>query len=252
MTKAQSSCRDATAAAQVTKTPSDDTPAELRHAPSSSQGSTSGVVVTPTGCQTSPVEHGDLWQLIDQARAAADTGGRPPTGTEIGQRLTDLLSGLSLTEILEFDRVYGQIVADVDRWEFCAACFLISGYLSDDTFTDFKAGLIGLGRDTFYRILIEPDEVADVSVVQAVAAEKMGPMSVHAESIQFAAANAYTAHTGDDDDFWEALDARPAPPGDNHRRDDWSGRFGPEDLSAIPARLPRLAAMFPRQAGILG
>src|SRR5215813_8656225 len=104
----------------------------------------------------------DFWQLIERAREAAGDGQLPPTGREIGEQLTGLLAALPLTEILAFHREHDRVAAHVDRWEFCAACYLISGHLSDDSFGDFKSGLIGLGRDTFERILADPDDLADV------------------------------------------------------------------------------------------
>jgi hypothetical protein len=56
----------------------------------------------------------------------------------------------------------------LEHWEVCAACWLIAGYISDDTFTDFKAGIIALGRPAFERT------------------------SLHAESVQNASLRAYT------------------------------------------------------------
>lgn len=134
--------------------------------------------------QTAAVRRDDFWQLIDRARMTAETGARPPTGDDVGRELTSLLTGLPLAGILSFQQEYDEAATQVHRWEFCAACFLISGSLSDDGFSDFKAGLIGLGRDTFHRILADPDDLADVAIVQAMAAGDSGRQSMRVDRVR--------------------------------------------------------------------
>ncbi len=144
--------------------------------------------------------------------------------------------------MLEFDAIFRKVASEADQWELCAACFLISGYLSDDGFTDFKAGLVALGRDVFTTIVRNPDGLADLPVVEAIGEGGASPLTLHGELMMYAAANAYAAKTGDDEGFWEnRADAARRPAGN------WSGVFGPADAPAIPTRLPRLYARFPRE-----
>jgi hypothetical protein len=183
---------------------------------------------------------GDFWGLIDQARS--DVGGDWPPGPEIGEALTARLALLPLDEILAFEQEFSQAVSRAEQWELCAACWLILDYVSDDTFSDFKAALIGLGQTTFDQVVAEPDALADHPAVRAIAA---GPSLdvFEGESIQFAAAKAYSRKSGDSDAFWDALAELPKPATETEPK--WSGHFGSrEDAARIPARLPRLHALF--------
>jgi hypothetical protein len=117
-----------------------------------------------------------------------------------------------------------------------AAAFVIWDYISDDGFSDFTSGLLGLGRESFDEVVADPDALAGHPMVRAIAAG--------GEAITFAAATAYERVTGDAEGFWDAGDGRPdekplapGPP--------WSGRFGsPDDAAQIPVRLPRLHRLF--------
>lgn len=131
--------------------------------------------------------------------------------------------------------------------ELCAAAFVIWGYISDDGFNDFKAGLVGLGRDTFERVVADADTLADLPPVQAAAAGRSDRIVLAAEAIDSAAATAYGRRTGDDDAFWDVLDSLPPDDDEYGPRtgERWSGRFGsPEDAARIPVRLPRLHDLF--------
>lgn len=83
----------------------------------------------------------------------------------------------------------------------CAASYLITGYLSDDLFSDFKAALISLGRDTLDQALTNPHGLADLPIVQAIATGHADRSSLLGKSIHAAAAHAYGARTGGEEDF---------------------------------------------------
>jgi hypothetical protein len=180
----------------------------------------------------------DFWGLIGQARS--DVGGEWPPGPEIGAALSERLARLPLAEILAFEQEFSLADSQAEQWELCAACWLILDYLSDDTFSDFKAALVGLGQTTFAQVVADPDSLADHPAVQAVAAGR-SPEVFEGEPIQFAASQAYSRKTGDSDAFWDALAELPKPA----TKTQWSGHFGShEDAAGIPARLPRLHALF--------
>jgi hypothetical protein len=88
----------------------------------------------------------------------------------------------------------------------CAAAFVIRGYISDDGFSDFKAGLAGLGRDTFERAVVDADALAELPLIQAAAAGQTERFVLAAEAIQHAASQAYERRTGDAEAFGDALD----------------------------------------------
>jgi hypothetical protein len=120
-------------------------------------------------------------------------------------------------------------------------------YISDDSFADFKAGLIGLGRQAFERAVAVPDDLADDPTVRAIAAGQLDKYAMNGELVQSAAARAYDRHTDDPDAFWDAVYAmdRTADGDGQQPGDRWDGSFGePDDRARIPLRLPRLSGLF--------
>jgi hypothetical protein len=190
----------------------------------------------------------EFWDLMEQARADAVEGAVVwPSGSAIGAALVERLIPLPLEQIVESHLCFGRAVGRAHQWRMCAAAFVIWGYISDDGFSDFKAGLVGLGRDTFERVVVDADALADLPLVQAAAAGQTERFVLAAEAIHSAAAQAYERRTGDAEAFWDALDSLPAqdekgePPGG----EPWSGRFGsPEDAAQILVQLPRLHELF--------
>jgi hypothetical protein len=193
------------------------------------------------------VRQSEFWTLIEQARADVGDHGRLPSGS-VGAALADRLARMPLERIVAFDVCRMRVVRRAHQWGVCAATFVVCGYLSDDTFSDFKAGLLGLGQDASERVVDSPDALTDLPVIRAVAAGLLDRFAVSGEAIDAAAPEAYERLTGDADAFCEALQALPTdvwheeepPPAVP-----WSGRFGsPEDTERIPAELPRLHALF--------
>jgi hypothetical protein len=194
------------------------------------------------------VELDDFWNLVEVARADCAEPGSWATAEEIGEALAERLTELPADDILAFDRWCRQTQALADLWIVCAACYLISGSVSADDFGDFKAGLIGLGQRDFEQVVEDPDALAHLPIVRAIAAGEADPFALHGRSIHFAAAAAFSelAASEDEEALWVArldLDQDEIPA----RRDGWSGTFGPEDGPEIPAKLPKLYALFPRE-----
>ena len=176
----------------------------------------------------------EFWQLIAEARAEAAHTSEWPSGMQIGSALARRLPGLKPVQILEFDLWLRGQAAMADRWELGAACYLFSGYVSDDGFGEFRFGLVGLGRDDFHAVLDDPDAgLANLPVVRAIAAGHASPFTIHGERIQSAAAESYGDHYWDD--CAEFDDSRPSP------------RFTSYDVPQIALRLPGLHALFPKR-----
>jgi hypothetical protein len=190
----------------------------------------------------------EFWTLIEQARAdASGDSGTWPSGAAIGAALAGTLERLPPEQIIEFHQSYLGTASRAHQWRACASAFLIWNYISDDGFSDFKAGLVGLGQDAFEQVVADPDALADHPMVRAIAAGRVDRFALAGEAIQFAACQAYERRTDDADAFWEALDSQPAEAADGEDKPavPWSGRFGsPEDAAQIPLRLPRLHALF--------
>jgi hypothetical protein len=188
----------------------------------------------------------EFWDLVEQARAdATDTRVVWPSGSAVGAALVERLAPLTLEQVVEFHRCFTDATSRAHQWDLCAAAFVIWGYVSDDGFSDFKAGVVGLGKDTFEQVVADADALADLPLVQAAAAETER-FVLAAEAIQYAAGKAYERRAGDAEAFWHALDSLPDDAGDEPSAGArWSGRFGsPEDAAQIPVRLPRLYGLF--------
>jgi hypothetical protein len=138
------------------------------------------------------VQPSEFWVLIEQARAdaSADNGTWPPAAA-IGAALADRLARLPLEQIVEFDWCYRQTAGRADQWRVCASAFLIWNYISDDGFSDFKGGLVGLGREAFEQVVADPDVLAEHPMVRAIAAGQTDRFALVGEAIQFAASRAY-------------------------------------------------------------
>jgi hypothetical protein len=51
----------------------------------------------------------------------------------------------SLEAVLDFQECFDEVDTIIYRWDVWAAAYLIGGGCSDDSFTDFRAGVIALG-----------------------------------------------------------------------------------------------------------
>lgn len=83
----------------------------------------------------------EFWAVIDAARlAAASVPGGPREA--VATALTDRLAATSKQTILEYQERFDQLHNALYRWDVWAAAYLIGGGCSDDSFMDFRAGLI--------------------------------------------------------------------------------------------------------------
>jgi hypothetical protein len=97
------------------------------------------------------MDEATFWGLIDASRAqAADEG----AGQE--EVLADMLAELGSKEIVAFDATFRRLHAAAFTWDLWAAAYIIEGGCSDDGFTDFRSGLIGLGRKVYEDAIRDP------------------------------------------------------------------------------------------------
>lgn len=102
-----------------------------------------------------------FWDIIEAARASAGHG-KP-----FHQALTDLLATRTRQEILQYQERFDEVHLAVYRWDLWAAAYLIGGGCSDDSFIDFRAGLITQGRDWYDKAAATPDSLAGHPAVAA-------------------------------------------------------------------------------------
>jgi hypothetical protein len=189
-----------------------------------------------------------FWWLVGEIRDLAET--RDAADDEaLADCVVDVIADrLTADELLAFDAVAGDLagLADIPAME--AAMFLIEGYISDDSFMDFRDGLILLGRETFEAAITDPDSLAEhlqATPVRGNADGSGGRIPIAFESITSCVADAWVRVTGtkDEDEFWDAarafeqrsvVPARP-PSGEPSIL---------HDADATRARLPRLAERF--------
>lgn len=183
----------------------------------------------------------DFWSLIDAARMDAAPSASDP-GKAIASALVDRLAATSKQSALEFEELFEQLHDALCRWDVWAAAYLIGGGCSDDSFMDFRAGLIAQGRDWYERTAASPDALADHPDVIAAAAQG-NDEALFNELVNYAASHAYERISGNEDDrtFHNDYDTfRSTRP--DHAPTDMGEDF--DDATEMHARLPRLAHLF--------
>jgi uncharacterized protein DUF4240 len=169
-----------------------------------------------------------FWGIIDRARSSA----KP-----FHQALVDDLATRTTDEILDYDERFGDVSGALYRWDIWAAAYLIGRGCSDDSFMDFRAGVIAQGRDWYSKVLTSPDNLADYPAV----GDKAGrwPNPLFCEKANYAASYAFGRVTGDEEAFYEAVadrDRDSTPP-------DMGEQFDFDDHDEMRRHLPRLSAL---------
>lgn len=149
----------------------------------------------------------DFWRLIDASRrtGSGDVGDQ-------AEALRRRLEQLQPHEIVEFDQIFREHLVAAYRWDLWAAAYIINGGCSDDAFEYFRCWLIAQGERVFREALTDPETLAT-----------RAEPDVEAESMLYAAAEAYESRTG------AALPASVAlpsePDGERWDEDDLEGMY---------------------------
>ena len=179
------------------------------------------------------MDTGGFWAVIEAARGSA--GDSMP----FHQALTGILAASTAQEILDYQEKFEEVRGVLYRWDVWAAAYLIGGGCSDDSFTDFRAGLIAQGRDWYQKAADSPDSLAGHPAVAAIAG-RPGGQSLFYEEVSYAAPYAFQRLSGDADAFYAALNSR-------GRRSavpvDMGEEFDFDDEQQMRRRLPRLSAL---------
>ena len=144
----------------------------------------------------------DFWELIEAARASA------VAGRAFHEVLADLLAARTEQEILEYQEKFDEAHQALYRWDVWAAAYLIGGGCSDDSFIDFRAGLIAQGRGWYQKAADSPDNLAEHPAVAATAGRPWDNPLLY-EVVNYAASRAFERVSGDDHGFWDALSLDP-------------------------------------------
>ncbi|MFD5514733.1 DUF4240 domain-containing protein [Streptomyces sp. NPDC127066] len=179
----------------------------------------------------------EFWITIEAARSAA-TADRP-----FAEVLTDELATRTKEDILRYQERFDEASGAVYRWDVWAAAYLIGGGCSDDSFMDFRAGLVAQGRDWYEKAAAVPDRLAEHPAVIAAAGADRDEV-LFDEETNYAAARAFGRVAGDEEDFYEAWTEYEASRDHSLRdNDDMGEDFDFDDAAEMHSRLPRLAAL---------
>jgi Protein of unknown function (DUF4240) len=158
-----------------------------------------------------------FWQLVEAARAECT-----PELSNQPEILQKRLEALPPSEIVEFGKIFETLLVKAYRWDLWAAGYIIEGGCSDDGFSDFRAGLIGFGRDVFY------DAIRDAGTL--IRQPTRGVDFSH-EDMLYVARKAYTSVTGTE-----------MPDQNVSRPDEPAGE--PWDEESVGEKYPELAKKF--------
>ncbi|MEU6676300.1 DUF4240 domain-containing protein [Streptomyces sp. NPDC046925] len=179
-----------------------------------------------------------FWDIIEAARSGATD-----SGELFDEVLVEQLAKKPRQEILEYAQRFDELHDALYRWDVWAAAYLIGGGCSDDSFMDFRAGVIALGRQWYERVAADPDSLAGhPDVVDA--AEEPGDEVLFREAVNYAAAEAFEWTTGDADAFHEARRGVHRADPESGTEADMGEDFDFDDDSEMSRRLPRLAGLF--------
>jgi hypothetical protein len=165
-----------------------------------------------------------FWAIIESAQS----------GQPFDEALVDVLAARSRRDILEYHERFGELQSALYRWDVWAAAYLIGGGCSDDSFIDFRAGLIAQGQDWYEKVVASPDSLAGHPAIIS----ETGQILFY-EQVNYAAPRAFERIGGSMAAFSAALNPDRAPR-DNDA--DMGEDFDFDDPQEMRRRLPRLAA----------
>lgn len=127
-----------------------------------------------------------FWDIIDQSRKGVNTNFETQC-----VNITEILLQHDEETIIAFEHILRQQIEEANTWTMMAACFVVCSFMSDDTYEDFRAWVVGQGKANFDKILRDPNEICNLITPGQV--KMMG-----GEHLLFAALNAYLEKTNSD------------------------------------------------------
>lgn len=166
-----------------------------------------------------------FWALIDRTAACESDPERQL------ESLGTVLDELSPEEIEAFEAAFSRQMHRAYTWDLWGAAYVAHGGASDDGFEYFRRWLISKGRDVFERVLVNPDDLADVLV-----ADVEGVLEF--EEFAYVSAEVWTQKTGRNADEFASMAGSVRPDGDPH------GTPFKEDEAHLASRYPKLWRRF--------
>jgi len=128
------------------------------------------------------MDEAKFWSLIEAAGKSSDD---PDEQLEM---LVQRLTKRPTPEILEFDRILRDMVGRSYTNDLWAACYILNGGCSDDSFDYFRGWLIMQGNEVFYNALRDAESLADLDLPT--------DEEFEFESLFYAGVTAYEEKTG--------------------------------------------------------
>ena len=196
----------------------------------------------PGGAIISLCTSRSLWQdIVDQSQFWHIIESTKPFGEYTIEahydRLLEHVCGLTETELLEFARIFHQQLERANTWEISDAAYVINTGCGDDSFEDFKAGLVAQGEKVFEATLACPEFLAQYPYAMQL---------IRAESILYLPSTAYEMmeHRRQPGSNSQAIPEEIGP----HGITEPSGSSVGEDPNALRNRFPKLFKTFWRLA----
>ena len=151
------------------------------------------------------------------------------------RRMKRALNKLTDQELLEFTLTYDRLHTEAERWDIWEVAYHTCGGCSDDGFNYFRNWLIGRGRDAFYAVMSNPDNLADCPIKGDPSAPQEVEWDVEPCEIWASRSKSRTI-----DDWYDLLpvveQTEPTPIGTP---------FDYGDIEGFRLRYPRLSALYP-------
>lgn len=98
----------------------------------------------------------EFWKLIEECKPLSES---ELFGDEHLRVYTERLRSLTEEQLIAFARMRQRMMARSYDWKLWYATCALNRFCSDDSFTNFRAALIMLGKTTFERSICNPDSV---------------------------------------------------------------------------------------------
>jgi Protein of unknown function (DUF4240) len=184
-----------------------------------------------------------LWAMAEAARPAGAVD-----CAQHAARLLAALAELPTAEILAYQHLHDQLMAESYHWDLWGAAYLLNFGCSDDGFDYFRGWLLTQGRAIWEAALQDPDGLAELPQVRELAPQRRWNSWFWCQDILGVAYEAYQRRTGQPitpQNVCDMFDAGPP-------RATWSPGgepWDPEDDQQMRQRWPRLFAW--HQLGML-
>ena len=98
----------------------------------------------------------EFWELIEETHSASGGDDEKQAGLIIAE-----LVKLTETEIVEYSDIFDDLNDEAYIADLWVMAFILGGGCGDDGFMDFRAWLIGQGKEIYEKALIDPDSLID-------------------------------------------------------------------------------------------